>query len=278
MSDKKMPLMMTGAISTNGMKGACYGSEEREQMYVDAMRFYIQDIFEKDPARHLVFAENSGWDLAKFKAVIQGEFPAVFSRIEWISVDPAKCDLSKGKGYNELIMMTDAVLRSSAIQAAGAFMKVTGRKVVFNMAHYLEQADDYIFNKGYKYYGDMRDHKVYDILFPRNTKKWNGHIAEEVLEAATNEFYLNVLAPTYKNCNDYIGDHIENVWFRLLKPYRGKADSGMILRLDEEPFLGGRQGSTGTSLTFSQDNLSKKSQLKRHIRNFARKYISWLWI
>lgn len=278
MATKFLPLMMTGAISTNGMKGACYSAAEREKMYLESMAFYISDLFMNNSDRKLVFAENSGWDLTRFKAEIKERFPTIFNRIEWISVDPAKCDVSRGKGYNELIMMTDAVLRSSAIQDAGAFMKVTGRYPVYNMRHYLEQAEYYIFEKGYLYYGDMKDHKIYDILFPHNTKKWNGHVAEEVLEAATNQFYLDVLAPTYRDCNDYTDDHIENVWFRLLKPYRGKKDSKMILRFDEEPFCGGRQGSTNTTFFFSQDNQSSLARFKRGVRNFTRRFLPWLWI
>ena len=278
MKKKFLPLMMTGAISTRGMKGACYSSEEREKMYREAMAFYISDLLIPDVDRKLVFTENSGWDLEDFKAAIKERFPSVMSRIEWISVDPTKCDISKGKGYNELIMMTDAVNRSSFIQNAGAFMKVTGRYPVYNMRHYLEQAEHYIFENGYRYYGDMKDHKIYDILFPHNTSKWNGHVAEEILEATTNGFYLDVLAPTYIQCNDYTDDHIENVWFRLLKPYRGKRDSKMILRFDEEPNCGGRQGSTNTTLFFSQDNQSIKARVKRGIRNFTRRFVPWLWI
>ena len=278
MATKFLPLMMTAAVSTNGMKGACYSAVEREKMYLESMAFYISDLFMHNSERKLVFAENSGWDLTRFKAEIKERFPAIFNRIEWISVDPAKCDVSRGKGYNELIMMTDAVLRSSAIQDAGAFMKVTGRYPVYNMRHYLEQAEYYIFEKGYQYYGDMKDHKIYDILFPHNTKKWNGHVAQEVLEAATNQFYLDVLAPTYRDCNDYVDDHIENVWFRLFKPYRGKKDSKMILRFDEEPVCGGRQGSTNTTFIFSQDNQSKLARFKRGVRNFTRRFLPWLWI
>lgn len=278
MVKKYLPLMMTGAISTNGMKGACYSSEEREKMYRDAMAFYIADLLMPDVDRKLVFAENSGWNLDEFKAAIREQFPSVMSRIEWISVDPTKCDVSKGKGYNELIMMTDAVNRSAFIQNAGAFMKVTGRYPVYNMRHYLERAEHYIFEMGYRYYGDMKDHRIYDVLFPHNTQKWNGHVAQEVLIATTNDFYLQVLAPTYRDCNDYIDNHIENVWFKLLKPHRGKKDSKMILRFDEEPNCGGRQGSTNTTLFFSQNNQSILAKAKRCFRNFTRRFLPWLWI
>ena len=278
MVERVLPLLMTSAISTRGMKGACFTSEEREQQYLEALHYYIENLLLTNSEQKIVFAENSGWDLVRLEKDVVSKYPGVSDRIEWISVDPTQCDISRGKGYNELVMITDAVKRSKIIRVAGAFMKVTGRKVVFNMGHYLRQAETYIFEKHYLYYGDMRDHRFYDILFPHNTKKWNGHVAEEVLFAAPVDYYLSNIGPTFKECNDSTDDLIENVWFRKLKPYRGKKDSKMVLRLDEEPSLGGFQGSVSNAATFSQNNLSFKSQLKRKIRNFARTFTPWLWI
>ena len=42
-SKKMLPLLMTASVSTKGMKGACFSDTEREQMYLNALSFYITD-------------------------------------------------------------------------------------------------------------------------------------------------------------------------------------------------------------------------------------------
>lgn len=271
---KKLPILMTASVSTNGMKGACFTADEREKMYLETIRFYISELLVKDRDRNIVFAENSGWNLNRLKESLGDVDSQILDRIEWIGVDPGLGDVSKGKGYNEILLIGDAVGKSSSIGSAGAFLKVTGRYPIYNIRHYVEDAERYIFEKSYRYYGDMKDHHVYDILRP----SWGGHAAGTILFAATNEFFSNSLYPTYSECNDYTDNYIEIVWFHLLKPYRGKADSGMVLRFDEELFCGGMQGSVNDTVVFSQSNQSFMAVFKRRIRNFTRRFMPWFWI
>lgn len=268
----KLPILMTASVSTRGMKGARFTDEEREKMYLDTVRYYLQTLPEDQV---LVFAENSGWDLAAFARKV-GDDVECQKRVEFISVDPAICDQSRGKGYNEVLLMNDAVKRSAAIRAAGTFMKVTGRYPVRNISFFLAEAKAF-YAKGGRYYGDMKDHKIYDILFPGQTARWNGHAAETAMFSSTVPFYNEVLADSYLQCNDYTEQWLEVVWHRLLVPYRKQKNSGVSLRYPIEPWFSGVQGSYQRT-----DPIWRKRAWMRKFMSwfshFVRKYVKWLWL
>ena len=341
MESSRLPLLLTASISTRGMKGACFSDTEREAMYLAALKWYLENLPEDQP---IVFAENSGWDLSAFADLVRVNSssssssnlqtfepfsrrvlePAPYrhshtrtfepsnvkpqtsnvSRIEWISVDPAICDQSRGKGYNEILLMNEAVARSETIKKAGAFMKVTGRYPIFNLAHYLAAAEKF-FAKGGAYYGDMKDHKLYDWLHTG----WNGHAAYTVLFASTVEFYQAHLAGSYVDCNDYTDNWIECVWFRILKRLRTPTPHSSLptphtplpttnyhlpstiyhlpstnyqlpslsLRFDREPICGGLQGSQLDAASFNQNNESMRARVQRFGGNMIRIFTPWFW-
>ena len=270
----KLPILLTASVSTRGMVGADFSNATREKMYLESLKFYCDGILAADKERRLIFAENSGWDLEKFKCNIPSQ---LISQIEFISVDPKFFDISRGKGYNEIILINKAIELSDSIREAHAFMKVTGRYPVYNIARYLNKAEDFIFNTGGKFYGDIKDHKVYDFLFPHNTAKWNGHAAYTVLFATSVDFYCKNLAPLYSECNDYQGRWIECVWYDVLSKYRGMHDSGVSLRFDREPVCGGLQGSAAQTIAFSKQNQSLKSRIMRFAGNCIRVLLPSFW-
>jgi len=274
----KLPLLLTASVATRGMKGAAFSDEEREKMYLEALKFYLEVLPKDQP---IVFAENSGWPLEKFKELSNSTVhlkpsPSPTPRIEFISIDPSVCDQSRGKGYNEILLMNAVIEKSAAIREAGAFMKATGRYPIYNLPRYLKEAKKF-FAKGGKFYGDMKDHKVFDVLFAGNTDKWNGHAAYTVLFATTVDFYKEKLAGSYVDCNDYTYQWIEVVWHRILSPYRKVKNSGVKLRLPVEPICGGMQGSTSQTIAFSQSNESVKAKLARFVGNCIRTFTPWFW-
>lgn len=272
-----LPVLLTASVSTRGMKGACFSDKEREDMYIETLGVYCREILAKDPARKIVFADNSGWDLKRICESVPEQFR---SRIEFISLDPCDYDNSKGKGYNESILMTQAISKSAAIGERGAFFKVTGRYPVYNLAHFLAVAENHL-GRGGRFYGDIKDHGLYDFIFKTLLRKpertWNGHAAYTVLFAATVDFYMNELWPLHVQCNDYEGRCIEDVWFGALGKYRGVKDCGISLRFDREPVCGGLQGSSGDTISFSKDNASLKSRIMRFAGNFIRTVTPWFW-
>lgn len=268
----KLPILMTASVSTRGMKGADFSDEAREKMYLETLAYYLREF----PGRPIVFVENSGWDLRAFRGKVAADREGL-SRVEFISLDPDDFDISKGKGYNESLMLTKAICQSAAIRAVGAFMKVTGRYPIFNLGYFLERGEHYLFDLGYHYYGDIKDHKVFDFLFPHNTKKWNGHAAYTVLFATTVDFYNEKLGPCYVDCYDYDYNFVENVWFKVLKPYRGMKGARVQLRFRREPICGGLQGSTAQTIGFSKSNQSVKARVARFVGNCIRWFMPWFW-
>lgn len=61
-----IPILMSASVSPHGMKGAMYSDEEREQMYISTLQFYLKNF----PQFHYVFVENSGWDLSRIRNAI----------------------------------------------------------------------------------------------------------------------------------------------------------------------------------------------------------------
>lgn len=269
----KLPILMTASVSTRGMRGADFSDPEREAMYIETIKYYVSALLKNDPERKIVFVDNSGWDLGRIKAQMQ-DMPA--ERVEFISLDVKDFDVSKGKGYNETILINQAIERSHIIRSASAFLKVTGRYPIFNIGYYLCEADAFI-GSGGQFYGDIKDHKLYDILFPGKTGKWNGHAAYTVLFATTVDFWKEHLFGLLPKINDYTGDWIECVWYRELIRWRYSKDERVRLRFRREPICGGLQGSICDTFAFSKDNNSLKTRIMRFIGNCIRTVTPWFW-
>lgn len=58
MNNKNVPVLMTASVSTHGMKSALFSDEEREQMYLSTLAYYLENM----PGVKFVFAEYSGWN------------------------------------------------------------------------------------------------------------------------------------------------------------------------------------------------------------------------
>ena len=266
---KSLPLLMTASVDTRGMVGADFSAEVREKMYVEALSYYIQTILsEKD--QKIVFAENSGWDIC---SLIQ-KLPR-FNReqIEFISLDPNSFDNTRGKGYNEFLMINQVINLSTMIHASGGFLKVTGRYPVYNIEYYINIATKYLYEKGYSFYGDMKDHSLYDWLHTG----WNGHAGYTVLFATTVENWVTNLGHRYVEMNDAKGCLAEDVMYDYMKPFRRRNNAGVCCRFRREPVCGGMQGSRLNTISFSKSNKSIKSRVMRFVGNCIRFFMPWFW-
>lgn len=204
-----LPVLMTASVSTRGMKGACFEDSEREAMYAGALSFYIENLL-KDKRQRIVFAENSGWDLKN----IEARLPEHNARqIEFLSVPAELFDISKGKGYNELLLINEAVKRSRVLQNSGAFFKVTGRYPIYNLSYFLKCANRLMRGDRVKLYADIKDHSLYDWLH----LGWCGHSFECRLFAVEKQYYMDNIAPLYAECDDYSGNLLEKILFGYVK-------------------------------------------------------------
>jgi hypothetical protein len=259
---------MTASVMTRGMKGACFTDEEREKMYLSTIHFYANKILiNVNVWAKIVFVDNSGWDLTK----MQKQLPQYETSIEFIALNPNLFDISKGKGYNELLLINLAIKQSQFIRESQAFLKVTGRYPVYNILYFL----DY-FSKSFQFnsvdlYIDIKDHKLYDRLH----LGWNGHSTDVRLFGASVSFYTANVADQYKSLNDYDGHLLEGLMYDIVKPLIG--NSGIICRFKKEPYYGGMEGSNVNAISFSKNQDSFKGKFKRFIGNFIRRFLPFFW-
>lgn len=261
---------MTASVSTRGMINADFTAAEREKMYVEALTYYIEHLLRKDNDQKIVFAENSGWDLENIKS----KLPAYDDkRIEFISLSPEDFDVSRGKGYNDMLIINKVVEKSETIKHAGAFFKVTGRYPVYNMEYFLCKASKVIYGLDYDLYCDIKDHKLYDWL----RLGWNGHSFECRMFGVKRNWYLTEMAPLYNDCYDFdTPTHkrcaMETVLFKKVKNGGGRFST----RFKREPHFGGLEGANNIhAFIFTKNQDSAKGKLKRFVGNMIRTFTPW---
>ncbi len=263
---KKLPVLMTASVSTHGMKGACFSDEQRESMYVGALSYYIENLL-VDKNQKIVFAENSGWNIDSIK----NKLPEYDSQqIEFVSVPYDLFDISKGKGYNELLLINKTVAQSKFIKEAGGFFKVTGRYPIYNLGYFVKRASEKMFGGKVKMYADIKDHKLYDWL----RLGWCGHSFECRMFGVENDYYLANIAPLYSQCNDYDDKLLEAVLFDYVK---GEDRDKVSLRFRREPHFGGMEGSEVQAVSFSKNQDSFKGKLKRYVGNGIRIFLPFFY-
>ena len=262
-----IPLIMTSSISTNGMKGACFTDEERIQMYGEALKFYIKT-FLVEPERKIVFVENSGYPLHKFLSSIGGGYLVDNQQIEFLSLPFSEFDISKGKGYNEAVLISLANKQSKFISTTGNFFKVTGRYPIYNINFFYKSACK-AFSKGAELYCDIKDHKLYDLL----QTGWNGHSFDCRIFASTVNFWDEVIKPDIHLLNDYEGLLLEDLMFKNCR----NVNKSKSLRFKREPHFGGLEGSENSTISFSKNQDSLKAKFKRGLGNGIRILTPWFW-
>lgn len=276
---KNLPILMTASVSTHGMKGARYTDQEREQMYIGALSYYLYNLMTSDPQQKIVFAENSGWDLNRLKTALS-EYD--INRVEFIALPKEAFDISRGKGYNELLLINMAIEKSAAIQERGAFFKVTGRYPIFNLSYFIRKASDAL-GKGVEFYCDVKDHRIFDLL----QLGWCGHSVDARLFAVNVPYYQQHIGCRYQELNDYSGHLLEGLLFQDVKRaygtgknrFTGVVGNGKIMaRFSREPVFGGLEGSMIDAVSFSADQNSLKSKIKRLAGNGFRVFFPWIWI
>lgn len=273
-----LPILMTASVSTHGMKGACFSDEERYAMYLNSLTHYISISYKQCGGVKLVFADNSGWDLSTFHDELTKSFnpDIINSQIEFISLSPKHFDISKGKGYNELLLINLAIKNSTFIKQAGAFFKVTGRYPIYNIFQF-HKAASIAFSNGYDFYCDLKNHNLYRLL----GLNWNSHSFEARLWGSKIDFYVKNISDKYTVCYDYDGRFVESVLYNYLfqvtdgfKRCKCK-EKGISIRFSREPRFGGIEGSNSVAASFSKDQQSLKSKVKITIGNFFRIFTPW---
>lgn len=262
----KLPLLMTASVSKRGMVGACFTDEEREKMYRESLMIYEKMLIGGGKTYKIVFVDNSSWDLSSIKSSVK-ENPS----IEFLSLDSEDFDVTKGKGYNELLLINKAVEKSVFIREAGGFFKVTGRYPIYNIKYFIDYASKFILERRGHLYIDIKDHNLYDRL----GLGWCGHSADVRMFAASLSFYNEFIGNRYVELNDYKGLLLEGLMYEIVKSLIHRSD--VICRFKKEPHFGGLEGSNVAALSFSKNQDSLKGKLKRFLGNIIRLFFPRFW-
>ena len=266
--ERRLPLLMTASVDPRGMLGANFSPAVREKMYIDALGFYLDELA-GDEYGKIVFVENSGWDLASIKGRLGCR---ANDRVEFMSLDPGGFDVRRGKGFNEFLLVSQAIRRSDAVQRAGAFLKVTGRYPVFNIKMFVRDAGDALYRRGQLFYGDIKDHGLYEIMH----LPWNGRIGSSVLFASTVDAWRSGIEPRMVKLDDRAGYWAEHLIYDYLMECR-RSGLPVSCRFRRELQCGGLKGSNGKGIGFSKNNMSIKERLNRFVGNAIRICMPWFW-
>ena len=275
---KNIPILLTATVNPQGMKGANFDVSERVEMYKDALRFYAEK------GLKVVFAENSGFinlsqlhsDMSRMASRDSLSIKEFFEckNVEFVDVSGPEYDQSRGKGYNETILLHKAVNASKFVQEAGCFFKITGRLKVLNIEKLLEEISKLSLSSLLSFAADCKDHKVYEWLH----MPINGHAGECRYWFASVEFFETMMWPRYNELNDY-PPHIclaEDLMLDVCRKTRGVP--GCRDRFRTQARISGKGGHNlgkGWSFFYSTDNDSLALKVKCGLRQVLRWVVPW---
>lgn len=260
-----IPLLLTATVDPQGMQGASFSVPERAAMYAEALCFYIKELSHR-ATPSIVFAENSG-----ALSVVRQQVDSPL--IEWVDVSGPEYDQSRGKGYNETLLIGKAIEQSEVIQRAGCFFKVTGRLKVLNVNQLIEEVAQT--RPQAQFRADCKDHSVYEWLH----LPINGHAGECRYWYATTQFFRLYMSKYQLLMHDYPATEeypmpqylAEDAMLAVCRESRGW--SGCRDRFRHQARISGRGGhdlGQGISFFYSTDNDSFALRLKCFLRQLLR--------
>lgn len=275
---KNIPILLTATVNPQGMKGANFDVSERIEMYRDALKFYAEK------GLKVVFAENSGFinlsqlhsDMSRMASRDSQSIKECFDykNVEFVDVSGPEYDQSRGKGYNETILLHKAVNASKFVREAGCFFKITGRLKVLNIEKLLEEISKLSLSSSLSFAADCKDHKVYEWLH----MPINGHAGECRYWFASVEFFETMMWPRYNELNDYPPNIClaEDLMLDVCRKTRGVP--GCRDRFRTQARISGKGGHNlgkGWSFFYSTDNDSLALKVKCGLRQVLRWCMPW---
>ena len=126
-------LILTATVRVEaGMQfTARMNTDERLADYLKAFALWMAQTH----VRSVLFIENSGYDLQIFRSIAQ-EHPN--KHVEFVSFICQPFDGSLGKGYGEMIILQEALRRSTLLRACSHFVKVSGRYFIHNLGSLIQ--------------------------------------------------------------------------------------------------------------------------------------------
>ncbi len=220
-------LLMTATIDPKNCPDTRFSIPERKAQYLSAFKFYLRGLISgKGGYSKMIFAENSGADLADFRNLVP---PSQWDRVVLLSADTQLFSPEKGKSYNEALLMDIVLDKVHGDETNELFFKVTGRYSILNIASFIR---DCCRQGNVMFYCDQKDHRV----FSRLGLKWNEQWGETRYFAFTYSFWMQWF--WQKAGRD--GRDFEAFIFDVAKANYGT--KGCYFRFRQEAFIAGLGG------------------------------------
>jgi hypothetical protein len=255
---KRYTLLLTACIETTA---TIYIAEHRADVrtrledYKTALKYWLQ---QKAVAFDgIVFVENSMYDLSELQQIVT-EYNTRKIPVEFLQNSATPIPEGLHYGYSEVEMIDYAFANSSLIKTSEYIIKATGRLYFPTLAKLLKKLP-LNFNVAI----DSRD---YEIL------KYKKHFLVTTIFVVKKDFYAAHLLGIKSQMVHGITDHVETVYFSILKPMYKAGIKGIILRL---PFS---MNPVGFGAHWNVNYQSKQKLFVSAMRDLSRLVLPKLWI
>ena len=266
----KLAILLTGTIKPS-VVGGNFSVEERKKMYEGTLLYYAKVIGKDYP---LVFVENSDTDLS-WIAPLKYQLSMEVLQFNPQNTENLDFDTSKGKGYNEFLMIKKAVGVSHYLNEVTHILKITGRYPMLNIRTIIAEIEKRVQNRNIVYMGDIKDTCIYKLMGIKTISSSYGDCRFFVVQK---NFYIENLADCYKEMNDYIeGQWAEDFFVRLSRRYR--KDKRFIFRFRHQVQIDGISGvvKSKEEAIGNMNYNSRQSQLKNKLRYILRIICPGIW-
>ena len=265
----KIAIVLTGTVSPN-VKGGSFTSSERYAMYTSTLDYYAKTIGRSYP---IVFLENSSADLSMWKDRFKNTLDLTIMQFRPDTSEYDGFDNSKGKGYNEYLMIKKGLLRMDNAypppsQLLTHFLKITGRYPMLNINKILAECERRLSKRQVVFIGDIKDTCIYKFV-GRDTlsSQWG----DSRFFCAEINYYRESMIDCYAEMNDYEPESwAEHYFLRLSRKFRH--DSRFQFRYRTQVRFG---GVSGAATNASYDSLGNR--VKASVRQLGRLLFPYIW-
>lgn len=243
------------------------------EMYHSTLQYYAKEIGRKYP---IVLVENSDVDLSPWKhefkdslqlEILQFTPPQLQHNQEETTLEDYGFDNSKGKGYNEYLMIKLALERSEILRTCTHFLKLTGRYPMLNIQEMMGEMERRGKDKLMMF--DVKEFKLYEKL--RGTS-YGSRWGDSRFFLMSVDFYRKYLMNCYQEMDESIfGKYAEDYIYQLSVKYR--KDKSCSFRFRHQVQFGGQGGAA----CFHEDYASFKNQAKNKLRRILRVLFPNIW-
>lgn len=262
----KLAIILTGTVEP-AVKGGAFASSERFEMYTSTLDFYAQKIGKKYP---IVFLENSNADLTLWNERFKDVLDLTIMQFRPDSRDSYGFDNSKGKGYNEYLMVKKGLERIAGTTplSYAYILKITGRYPMLNVCTILNEIECTLAKSEIVFMGDIKDTCVYKFI-GRDTL--SSHWGDSRFFMAKIDYYSKYMINCYAEMNDYEPESwAEHYFLRLSRKFRH--DPRFRFRYRTQVRFG---GVSGASLNASYDSMANR--VKASVRQIGRVLFPHIW-